>query len=113
MNNSKQMRMENPLRIAELNPLETLIRIGLGENDTVCDIGAGSGIFTIPAAQITKNKVYALEIDDEMLEVIGEKMKNLSLSNIELVKVNGDKFPIEDQTVDFTLMVTVFHEIEN
>lgn len=113
MNNSKQMRMENPLRIAELKPLETLIRIGLGENDAVCDIGAGSGIFTIPAAQITKNKVYALELDDEMLEVIGEKTRSLGLNNIELVKVSDDKFPIEDHTVDCTIIVTVFHEIEN
>ena len=113
MNNSKQMRMENPLRIAELNPLETLIRVGLSENDSVCDIGAGSGIFTIPAAQITKNNVYALEIDDEMLEVIGEKTKRLGLNNIVPVKVSDDKFNIEDHVVDFALVVTVFHEIEN
>ena len=113
MNRSKQVRMENPIRIAELDPSGTLRRIGVSENDVICDIGAGSGIFTIPAAQITKNRVYALEIDDEMLEVIGEKTKSLGLSNIELMKVIDDKFPIEDHTVDFTLIVTVFHEIEN
>lgn len=113
MNHSKQVRMENPIRVAELDPIGTLRRIGISENDMICDVGAGSGIFTIPAAQITKNKVYALEIDDEMLEVIGEKTKSLGLSNIERMKVSGDTFPIEDHTVDFALMVTVFHEIEN
>jgi len=66
---NKQMKFENPVRIKELKPIETLIRIGLKENHVVCDIGAGSGIFTIPASMITKNKVYALEINDAMLSI--------------------------------------------
>jgi len=53
--NHKQIELENPERLAELSPKDTLMRIGLGEKDIICDIGAGSGIFTIPAAGITKN----------------------------------------------------------
>ena len=113
MIDTKQMRMENPIRIAELDPMNTLISIGLDEKAVICDIGAGSGIFTLPAAKITKNKVFALEIDDEMLRVIGEKAKNEELANIELIKVEDEKVAIEDNTVDFVLMVTVLHEIEN
>jgi len=60
----KQNKLENLESIAELSPKETLLRIGLGEQDIICDIGAGSGIFTIPAARITKNTAFALEIND-------------------------------------------------
>lgn len=111
--NRKQNKLENPERLAELNPTETLEKIGLGEYDILCDIGAGTGIFTIPAAKITKNKVYALENDDEMLSVIGNKANNEEISNIELIKVEGDHYGLCDHSVDIVLIVTVLHEIDN
>jgi ubiquinone/menaquinone biosynthesis C-methylase UbiE len=85
----------------------------LGKNDVVCDIGAGTGIFTIPAAQITKNIVYALEIKDEFLEIIKEKADNQKLPNIKTMKVIGNSFDIEEGSVDFIILVTVLHEIED
>ena len=111
--NNKQMKLENPVRLEELKPIETLRRIGLQENHVLCDIGAGSGIFTIPAAKITKNKVYALEINDEMLSVIGEKAKIEGAANIEIIKVQGDHLDLMDHSVDIILLVTVLHEIYN
>lgn len=110
---SKQTKLENPLRLSELNPSKTLKRIGLLANHTICDIGAGSGIFTLPAARITKNKVYALEISDEMLSVIGDKAKAEGYTNIELVKVKGESFGLADHSIDIALMVTVLHEIRD
>jgi hypothetical protein len=62
-------KLENPYRVKELNPTGTLKKIGLGPNDCLCDIGAGAGagIFTVPAARITRNTVYAVlhEVDDK------------------------------------------------
>ncbi|WP_066640126.1 class I SAM-dependent methyltransferase [Desulfolucanica intricata] len=110
---SKQLKLENPLRLSELNPSETLQKIGLLDSHVVCDIGAGSGVFTLPAARITKNKVYALEISDEMLSVIGHKAKAEGNTNIELVKVKDDIFSLSDHSIDIALMVTVLHEIKD
>lgn len=110
---SKQSKLENPLRISELNPSDTLRRIGVLENHTVCDIGAGSGVFTLPVAKITKNKVYALEISDEMLSIIGDKAKTEGITNIELIKVKDDFFTLKNDSVDIALMVTVLHEIKD
>jgi ubiquinone/menaquinone biosynthesis C-methylase UbiE len=107
------MKYENLIRLAELNPSVTLEKIGLRDNHTVCDIGAGSGIFTLPAAKISNNKVYALEINDEMLSIIGDKAKADGSSNIELVKVKGEIFDLADDTIDIFLMVTVLHEIKD
>mgnify|MGYP001280997301 FL=1 len=78
-------KLKNPARVNELAPAETLKKSGLGDNDVFCDIGAGVGVFTIPAAMITRNKVYALDINDESLEVVRsitekEKLKNLVLT---------------------------------
>ena len=108
-----QDKLESPERLAELSPKETLTKIGLGEHDVVCDIGAGTGIFTISAAQITNNTVFALDINDELLEIIQEKAKNLQLPNIKTMKVTGNRYDIEAGSVDFIILVTVLHEIEN
>jgi ubiquinone/menaquinone biosynthesis C-methylase UbiE len=108
---SQQMKLENPERIKELKPQETLKKIGLQNDNVVCDIGAGSGIFTLPAADLTKNIVYALEINEDLLAVIGEKAKDGGFTNIELIKVSNDKLAIKDCCVDLALMVTVLHEI--
>jgi len=109
----KQNKLENPERMAELSPKETLMRIGVGEHDVICDIGAGSGIFTIPAARITKKTVFALEINDEFLEVIKGKAVIANLPNIITMKVTGDHYDIQSATVDDVILVTVLHEIED
>lgn len=111
--NKMQMKLENPSRIEELKPQETLQRIGLQENHVLCDIGAGTGIFTIPGSRITKNNVYALEISDEMLEIISSKARTEGIRNIKPIKVNGDELALADHSIDIVLMVTVLHEIEN
>lgn len=108
-----QTKLENAERLAELRPEETLKKIGLGEHDIICDIGAGSGIFTIPAAKITSNSVFALDINDELLGVITEKAREESLTNIFTVKVTGDGYNIETGSVDFVMLVAVLHEINN
>ena len=111
--NQKQTKYESPIRLAELKPVETLRKIGLQDNHIVCDIGAGSGIFTIPAANFTNNTVYALEINDEMLEIIQRKAQSEGITNIKPIKVKNDHFDMEKDSVDIVLMVTVLHEINN
>ena len=109
--NSRQTRFENPARLEELRPRETLERIGLQENDVLSDIGAGSGVFTIPAAKMIRNTVLALEIQEELLALIAEKAQSEGLRNIELIKVSDNNLPVRDNSVDIVLLVTVLHEI--
>lgn len=111
--NHKQEKLEAPERIKELNPAATLMRIGLKENDVLCDIGAGTGVFTVPAARITKNKVYGLDNDKDMLRIIKQKAETECLKNVELIKVEDEHFSLPDYIADIVLMVTVLHEIEN
>lgn len=111
--NHIQIKLENPKRLSELKPVETLIKIGLQDNDLVCDIGAGSGIFTIPAARITRKNVYAVDINDEMLSIINRKAVAEGIANIELIKVKEGHFEIMDHYIDIALLVMVLHEIHN
>lgn len=101
-------KLENPNRVAELNPIDTLERIGLKDNDTFCDVGAGTGIFAFAAAKITKGKVYAVEISEEMLAVLKTRAKELNAENV--VVVNGIK-KIPESSCKVVLLCTVLHEV--
>lgn len=109
----KVLKFENPVRLAELSPAETLVKAGFQAGMTLCDIGAGSGIFSFPAAKISEDNVYALEISDGMIELLEERKAEYNQKNLVIRKVESENLPLEDNLCDMTLMTTVFHEIED
>ncbi|MEQ8154672.1 MAG: class I SAM-dependent methyltransferase [Clostridiaceae bacterium] len=113
MIDNKILKFESPARIAELNPMETLKRAGLNEKMTVCDIGAGTGVFAFPAAEITDNTVYALDISDGMIELLERRKTERGIENLQIRKVVSSDLPVENNAVDLIIMVTVLHEIED
>ena len=106
-----QAKLENPARLAELKPPETLKRIGLKDGDVLCDIGVGSGIFTISAAQLTRGTVYAVELRTDMLDIIAKKARAAGLANVVPVLSDGTGYAVANGCADIALAVTVLHEI--
>ncbi|MFZ3579786.1 class I SAM-dependent methyltransferase [Virgibacillus sp. DJP39] len=53
-----------------LPPDKVLEHLNLNFNDTVADLGAGNGYFTIPIAKSTRDLVYAVDIEPKMLEML-------------------------------------------
>lgn len=103
-------RLENPSRIAELNPKNTLREIGLMQESVFCDIGAGSGIFTFAAAEITKNNIYAVDISEDMLTILRTKVNDLNLKNINIA---NSVEVVPSDSCDVVLLCTVFHELSD
>jgi len=56
----------------------------LSKNDRVLEIGAGIGTLTIPLAE-NANKVYAVEQDQRVAQVLKKRLKQLELDNVELI----------------------------
>ncbi len=109
----KVNKLENSARLAELDPKGTLTKAGLKDGMSLCDIGAGSGIFTFPAAKISKGAIYALEVSDDMIEILKKRAEEKRLSNVIVKKVESETLPLEDGICDMAIMVTVLHEIED
>ena len=105
-------KLENPVRLEELAPENTLKRIGLEPGMTFADIGAGTGIFAIPAAKMTREKVFALEISEEMIQLLNQRKEEAGLDNLDIRKVE-EGLPLDDKSCDLILMVTVFHELDD
>lgn len=112
MSLKKIKKFENPQRISELTPEALLSEIGVNRDSIICDIGAGTGVFAIPAAQITQNKVYALDIEKEMIELLNQRKIEFNLSSLEPILVKTKELPISSETCDFALMITVLHELD-
>jgi ubiquinone/menaquinone biosynthesis C-methylase UbiE len=105
-------RMERPTRVVKVN--EVIEKLRLKPGDIVADIGSGSGTFSIPMAKaIAPNGVlYAVDIDQKMLDYVAEKAKKEGVTN--LVTVLGEyedpKLPVKN--VDVAFYHRVLHMIE-
>ncbi len=111
--NERINKFENPVRIAELDPKNTLMKLGFKEKMVLCDIGAGSGIFSFPAAEISSGDIFALEISDDIIAVLERKKSEGDIQNLIIRKVESDRLPLESGICDMAIMVTVLHEIED
>ena len=98
----------------KLIPPEVLIsQMPIEKNHTLLDIGAGSGFFTIPMAESTTNKVYAMDPDFRMLKVIEEKAKEKGITNIELIQDYLENLTIENESIDFAMASLILHEVSS
>jgi len=102
-------RFENPARLAELAPAATLARLGFSAQSVLCDIGAGTGVFTLPAAALTSGTVYALDISDDMLSIIARKAAQAGADNVRCVKVTETGFNLPPGVADLVLMCSMLH----
>lgn len=70
-----------------LNPQDIANHINIKEGMRVADFGSGSGFRTIPLAKAVgqSGRVYALDIQKEMLEVVRGKAKSGHLLNIDTI----------------------------
>ena len=69
-------------------------RSGISPEDIVLEIGAGLGALTIPLA-CTSEKVYAVEKDHRIIELLKTELHTLGISNVVLIEKNILKFDIK------------------
>jgi ubiquinone/menaquinone biosynthesis C-methylase UbiE len=100
-----------------VQPPEQLIgRSGIKKGMHVLDLGCGSGAFTPFIARTVgeKGKVYALDIQADMLKQLENKLsrpENRDIKNIKLIEGNAYEMPFDDSSLDLVNMVTVLQEI--
>jgi ubiquinone/menaquinone biosynthesis C-methylase UbiE len=93
-------------------PEKTLELLGLSSRTSnVVDFGCGYGTFTIPAARIIRGKIYAFDIEPEMIKTVKQKAKALSLLNVDAIlrdfvsKGSG----LKDSSVDYVFLFNILH----
>lgn len=104
--------LERSERQKEENTLLAIQNMHLKQNDVVADIGAGTGYFTFKIAPlIPAGKIYAVDVQDEMIDFLNNKKSKLALKNIEVIKGTDTSPNLPDNSVNLAFMVDVYHEL--
>ena len=91
-----------------------LSNMDIQDGDVIADIGAGSGYHVFQMApRATSGKVYAVDIQPQMLAAIKLKIDQEKVNNIELVKGEVQTVNLPENSVDKVLMVDVYHEFDH
>jgi 16S rRNA A1518/A1519 N6-dimethyltransferase RsmA/KsgA/DIM1 with predicted DNA glycosylase/AP lyase activity len=59
------------------------------------EIGSGYGTFTIPASKKIKGKLYAYDIENEMIEKLKNKIENQKIENIVITHLDIPMIPTQ------------------
>lgn len=77
----------------------------------VAEFGSGYGIFTLPAASIIKDTLYALDIDPKMIKSLQEKIVEKNIRNIKVIETDfvtqGTK--LSNNSVDYVMLFNILH----
>jgi len=104
--------LERPEREKEENTKSLLQNLDIQPEDTIADIGAGSGYHVFKMVRKAKNGlVYAVDIQDEMLAELKNKKEKNKSKNIEIIKAEEKSIQLPENSVDKVLIVDVYHEL--
>lgn len=82
---------------------------------TVCDLGCGNGFYTLQLADRVgaEGRVYAVDIQQEMLHLLDERGKEAGHKNIETVLGSPIDPDLPEGKLDTILLVDVYHEMSH
>ena len=108
-------RMEDPEREQWQQPDQVVDTLDLKGEDEVADIGAGSGYFTMRLAKSIgpSGKVYAVDIDQKLLDYIDARAEREKLDNIQTVLGVEDDPRLGSASVDMIFICDTLHHIQN
>ncbi len=89
-------------------------RLGLSPGMVVGDIGAGTGLFTLPIARAVgeTGHVQAVDIVPEFLARIDARVREAGLANVETVLGTELATTLADDSLDLAFLCNVYHHIE-
>lgn len=103
--------LERPEREAEERTDLFIDELELEPDFVVADIGAGTGYFSMPVAErVPDGLVLAVDIQPEMLAIIEQKKRDLSIENVETILGGEDDPGLPDSFVDLIFIVDAYHE---
>jgi SAM-dependent methyltransferase len=81
----------------------------------ICDMGCGNGFYTLRLARLTgsEGKVYAVDIQPEMLRMLRFRAREAKIDNVSPVLGSEIDPGLPENSLDLVLMVDVYHEFSH
>ena len=103
--------LERSDREKEENTSQLLMNMNIQPDDTIADIGAGSGYHTFKLAKLaSEGFVYAVDIQPEMIQAISVKQSEQQVNNIQTIQGSEKSINLDENSVSKILLVDVYHE---
>jgi len=104
---------DDPKRDAWQRPAEVVALMQLQTGQTVADIGAGTGYFLPHLARAVgpKGRVFALDVEPNMVEYMRRRIREIGVSQVEAAVVPPDDPKLAPASVDRILIVNTWHHI--
>jgi SAM-dependent methyltransferase len=103
--------LERPERVAEEQPQQLVTALELAPDAVVGDIGAGTGYLSqLIAAKVPQGKVFAVDIQPEMIERLQQKF--FANSNVQAVLGQEQSSGLAAASIDVAVMVDAYHEFD-
>lgn len=94
------------------DPEATLRALGITPEMTVLDLCCGDGWFTAPLARLTDGKVYALDLDPEMLAAARAEVETAGATVLGWLEGDArDLDTLLQEKVDYVLIANTFHGV--
>lgn len=105
--------LDGTARVASLKVDEVVAAMRLQPGDVVGDIGAGSGLLSVPMAKAVgpKGRVFAVEIDAGFFPVIKKRAADAGVANVDTV-LGAFTDPKLPRNVDVALFHDVLHHVQ-
>ncbi len=101
--NPKLEETYDPQSLIALAPIHT--------DQTVADVGSGPGWLSIPLAKyLYGGKLYAVDVQEGMLEKVAERAAHFRLYNIETVLSKESTIPLDSETLDGLVLSATLNE---
>jgi len=107
--------LDRPSREVEEQPEKVIDAMRLRPDSKVAEIGSGTGYFArrISRRLGPEGKIYANDIQPEMLDLLRQRAIAEGVSNIVTVLGEENDPLLTDGTIDWMLLVDVYHEFQN
>ena len=97
-------------------PERVLDRAGVTPGMRVLEVGPGPGVYTVPLARRVASSgedgsVTCLEIQQEMITMLRERLRAAGIQNAQVVQGDGRQMPLPDDSFDLVFLVDVVGEV--
>jgi ubiquinone/menaquinone biosynthesis C-methylase UbiE len=108
-------RFDSPERLLWLPPAAVIGALAVHTGETVAEVGAGTGYFSLPLSRAAgaAGKVHAIDGQSEMLALIKLKLEVAEFPNLELIHAEAEQTGLSASGCDLFFLANLWHEIED
>ena len=103
--------LDNPIRWRYTRPV--IERVGIQPGEVVLELGAGTGAFTVTAAQHVgpQGRLVAVDIQPEMIAQVEKRLQSAGVTNVETHLADAYHLPMPDESADRAYLISVLEEV--